>query len=435
MKMQDSLSRQIKDQAHQLGFDLVGIAPAVEAPHWDRLCEWVEQGFHAGMDYIPSRLAAYRHPAGVLPGCRSLVMVGASYPPALPRSVPLGCGRLAAYATRTDYHWLLRRRLRSLAQFVESLAPGTRARAVVDTAPLLERSFSWLAGLGWIGKNTMLIHPKLGSYLLLGAVLTTAELPADSPFSKEYCGRCRACLEVCPTGALVAPFTLDARRCLSYWTIEAKAVPPRQLRLSFDQWLFGCDLCQEVCPWNRRILRTGGFPGSRSPLVVEARQLRQYIDVSSLLQASEESLRSLFEDTPVWRSKPAGLRRNAAIVLGNCLRKEVPDLEKQCAELPPSGQLSRSTVPIAEDAAKDSCPGLSARNSHEWQKVLASALQDADPGVRQAAAWALAGRLTPAVVGILQQALAQEADPEVREEISTILSESSADSRIGGNLS
>jgi len=436
--MDQSLSQQIKKEAQNLGFDLVGIAPAGEAPHWDRLCQWVERGFHAGMEYIPRRLSTYRHPSGVLPGCRSLVMVAASYPPVPLANIPPGLGRIAAYATRTDYHTVLREKLRLLAGFIEALIPGTQTRPAVDTAPLMERSFGWLAGLGWIGKNTMLIHPQFGSYFLLGVVLTTAELPPDPPFSKNYCGRCQACLEVCPTGALVAPFTLDARRCISYWTIEAKTVPPARLRPFFDQWFFGCDLCQQVCPWNRRILRSGGVPGTGSLLVVEARQLPPHVAMSEVLRASDSILRQWFRDTPLWRAKPAGLRRNAAIVLGNCLRKEMPSYENGCSnaagrsDISPSNISSGSATPIGQLTSRSKrSPGDFPENAAQplspqaadWQDVLASALQDPDPCVRRAAAWALAGRPTLTVGSILHEVFARETDPEVRQEISALLSE------------
>ena len=446
-KMNPSLSQQIKKEAQNLGFDLVGIAPATEAPHWDRLCEWVERGFHAGMEYIPRRLSAYRHPSGVLPGCRSLVMVAASYPPVPLANIPPGVGRIAAYATRTDYHTVLREKLRLLAHFIEALIPGTQTRPAVDTAPLMERSFGWLAGLGWIGKNTMLLHPRVGSYILLGAVLTTAELPPDPPFPKNYCGRCQACLEVCPTGALVAPFTLDARRCISYWTIEAKSLPPGHLRPFFDQWFFGCDLCQQVCPWNRRILYSGAVPGTRSPLVVEARQLPPHIAMCEVLRASDSILRQWFRDTPLWRAKPAGLRRNAAIVLGNCLRKEMCSHVTICSDavsrsdigpsnissrsVTPNGQQTSSSIRPPRDFPESAVQPLSSR-ADDWQEVLTSALQDPNPCVRRAAAWALAGRPTATVRSTLHEVLARETDPDVRQEISALLSEISPASTSSG---
>ncbi len=441
--MDQSLSQEIKKAAQNLGFDLGGIAPAGEAPHWDRLCEWVERGFHAGMEYLPRRLAAYRHPSAVLPGCRSLVMVAASYPPVPVPDIPPGLGRIAAYAARTDYHTVLRQKLRLLAGFIEALIPGTQTRPVVDTAPLMERSFGWLAGLGWIGKNTMLIHPKLGSYFMLGAVLTTAELPPDPPFPKGYCGRCQACLEVCPTGALVAPFTLDARRCISYWTIEAKVLPPRELRPLLDQWFFGCDLCQQVCPWNRRILRWRGFPGTRSALVVEARQLRPWVDLCEVLQASDNTLRQWFRHTPLWRAKPAGLRRNAAIVLGNCLRKETQAQGDECLELIPRSHGLVRLEPLRPEHLNESIASVGqffknaehslSAHPDKWEQVLLSALADPNPSVRQAAVWAVAGRPTPTAKSILREVFGRETDPEVRQEISALLPEIPANSGPPGN--
>jgi epoxyqueuosine reductase len=222
-----------------------------------------------------------------------------------------GVGRVARYARGQDYHDVLRGRLKDLLAWVQQQAPGTRGRAVVDTAPLLERDFARRAGLGWIGKNTMLINKRLGSYCFLGALLLDLDLPPDASHGTTHCGTCTACLEACPTQAFVAPGQLDARRCISYLTIELRTAIPVDLRPQTGDWLFGCDICQEVCPWNRKA------PVASEP-AFHGRPELDAIDARELLGLSEVAFRSRFRGTALMRTKRSGLLRNAAILLGNC---------------------------------------------------------------------------------------------------------------------
>jgi epoxyqueuosine reductase len=221
-------------------------------------------------------------------------------------------GRVARYAQGPDYHPLLWARLRELADWFHATVPGHDVRGVCDTAPLLERDFARRAGLGWVGKNTMLIHPKYGSYFFLAAILTSAELPPSAAFDTKHCGTCTACLEACPTSAFPKPGVLDATRCISYFTIEHHGPSPAELRPQFQDWLFGCDVCQEVCPWNtkppRQRLVLSDFPHDD--------QFMQ-LDAISVLKQTEAEFRQRFRGTALWRAKWSGLRRNAAIVLGN----------------------------------------------------------------------------------------------------------------------
>jgi epoxyqueuosine reductase len=209
-------------------------------------------------------------------------------------------GKIARYAAGPDYHDVLRERLNQLLDWTQTEFPGTRGRGVVDTAPLLERDFARRAGLGWIGKNTMLINKHRGSYFFLGALLLDLELTPDAPHELSHCGTCTACLDACPTDAFAGPGWLDARKCISYLTIELRSPVPAGLRPGVGDWLFGCDVCQEVCPWNRK-------DESQPDLV----------DAAELLSLTEEQFRSRYRGTAIYRTKRRGLLRNAAIVLGN----------------------------------------------------------------------------------------------------------------------
>ncbi len=308
----DTLEARLKTEARRLGFEPVGIAPASPADDFDRLSDWLASGFAGEMDYLNRHAAARRHPSAVLPEVRSVVMVGLNYQtesvPAGEGETPAARGRVARYARGPDYHDVLRDRLKQLLAWLRRERPECRGRGVVDTAPLLERDFARRAGLGWLGKNTMLINKRLGSYLFLGALLVDVELRPDEPFAARHCGTCTACLDACPTRAFVGPGLLDARRCISYLTIELRTEVPEDLRTGLGDWVFGCDVCQEVCPWNRKAPPATAFP---------VRADLESLDLLELLGLSEEEFRVRFHGTALTRPKRAGLLRNAALVLGN----------------------------------------------------------------------------------------------------------------------
>jgi len=262
------------------------------------------------MRYLDTRAEAYEHPEHVLPGARSLLVLGAAYRTADPHSPSAAQGRVSRYAWGTDYHPLIRDRLHRLADFHRRLVPEAPVRGVVDTAPLLERDFARLAGLGWIGKNTLLLNRRLGSWLFLAVLLTSEDLLYDEPFAADHCGTCRACLDACPTQALVAPYQLDARRCISYLTIELDEPSPEEFRPGQGDWLFGCDACQEVCPWNRRAAQ------SAEPGFQPAEGMNP-LDLAALFSLDDAAFRARFRRTPLSRPKRAGILRSAAIVLGN----------------------------------------------------------------------------------------------------------------------
>lgn len=334
------LSAALKSEAHRLGFELVGIAPAVTPAGLPAFQDWLDRGFAGEMGYLERRQEAYSHPDGVLPGVRSVVMLGLNYRTAEPVDPALGEGRVSRYAWgTTDYHTVLRERLKQLAAFIKHKVPEARTRGIVDTAPLLERDFARLAGLGWFGKNTLLINKRQGSWLFLAALLTDLELEYDSPHQTSHCGTCTRCLDACPTDAFDAPFVLDARKCISYLTIELRGPIPEPLRSGMGDWLFGCDICQDVCPWNRKA------PVSEDTTFAPRTEFRP-ADARRLLKLSESEFQAEFVGTPLERPGRAGILRNAAIVLGN------------------SGD--QAVVPD-----------------------LIEALSDAAPEVREAAAWAL----------------------------------------------
>lgn len=366
--MDHSLTLAVKACARGLGFDLVGITTADPLPeHGERIAQWVAAGMHGEMDYMSQHMPKAAHPADVAEGARSIVVVGLAYhwdatePP--PGSLS---GRISSYARGTDYHLVMQQRLAQLAGFL--LEHGARlARYYVDTGPILDRAVAHRAGLGWFGKNTMLITKTgYGSYVFPGEVLTNLELQPDQP-AEGSCGRCRICLDRCPTGAIVAPFVVDARRCISYLTIELRGWIPRELRPLMQTWVFGCDVCQDVCPHNALVRQ--GKHEEFAP-----RRDVAFPDLIELLHIDEHTYQERFHHSAIKRAKRGGLRRNAAVALGN-LRDP-------------------RAVP-----------------------ALARALDDDDPVIRGHAAWALGRIADQPARAALQARSAIEADPAVRDEI------------------
>jgi len=319
-----AVAEAIKSEATRIGFELVGIAPAGPPDSLEHFNEWLRCNYDGEMGYLKRRRDAYDDPGQVLDGTVSLVMLGMIYrsrtePPlgslpgeGLDRVRPQVPATVSRYATGThDYHAVLRDRLRTLGDFVHDRLPGCRTRGIVDTAPLLERDFARRAGLGWFGKNTMLLNRQQGSWFFLAALLVDRELEPDPAHDTNHCGTCTLCLEACPTDAFPEPYVLDARRCISYLTIETRDAPvPRDLRSGIGDWLFGCDICQDVCPWNR------DAPASGEP-AFEPRPDLLPADAVELLSLDEATFSERFEPTPLERPGRVGLVRNAAIVTGN----------------------------------------------------------------------------------------------------------------------
>ena len=324
------LTDRLKAHAALLGFDSVGVAPAVAPPGYPDFLQWLGQGRAAGMDYMERHAASRAHPASVLENVRSVIVVSLVYgrnePPAddlLPTQ-----GKVARYARGADYHRVLWDRLEALLGWLRDQLPAVRGRAVADTAPLLERDFARLAGLGWIGKNTMLINRRLGSFTFLGALLVDAELVYDSPHQANHCGSCTRCLEACPTQAFDGPYELDARRCISYWTIEHRGIVPDEAAAQLHGWVFGCDVCQDVCPWNRKA------PSGRLP---ELDSRAEWTDPDLIDWLCRDALewRSLLSDRAA-RAKRAGFSAQCRAGAGHPAHPEaVPAL---AARLDDSGE-------------------------------------------------------------------------------------------------
>ncbi|MFQ5678038.1 MAG: tRNA epoxyqueuosine(34) reductase QueG [Gemmatimonadota bacterium] len=308
-----------------LGFCQVGFAPAEPPAHAGFYREWLRRGWHGEMGYLVREDAVRRRLSlqESLPGCRSVIVVSLSYAPEAAGRAPEGAGDplfpvVARYAADRDYHAVFEERLGRLAERIEELAPGTRTLPYVDYGPVLERDHAQRAGLGWIGKNTLLIHPELGSYLLLGELLTTLELPPDGPFEPDRCGTCTRCLEACPTGAIRGPRELDARLCISYLTIELRGSIPAELRPLLGNRIFGCDICQEVCPWNADpTAPDDASPGGRvrpgSPVAPST--MIEWAE--ELLGLDADSFRARYRRSVFYRPGRDGLLRNLCVGLGN----------------------------------------------------------------------------------------------------------------------
>jgi len=403
-----SVDGALRERAAELGFALIGVAEARPSDHGSHYAGWLARDLHGEMGYLarPDALLRRLDVDRTLPGARSVVVVADAYyaedRPGMPGDASRGV--IARYARGADYHRVLRRKLSRLLEWVRAEAGvPVEGRVYVDTGPLLERELARRAGLGWFGRNTMLIHPRKGSYFFLGALLLDLPLPADAPFAEDRCGSCHACLDACPTGALLgrnevgAP-VMDARRCISYLTIEQRGPIPRELRPLIGNRIYGCDICQEVCPFNIKFARpsseprygargpgeppdgvepdptvpAGWHPGTRSPALVDL--LRTALD--------EGSWESFSRGSPMRRAGRAGFARNVCVALGNW------------------GDPSAVSV-------------------------LSQALKDPHPLVRAHAAWALGRIASDEAVRTLRDGLLEEEESSVRDEVERALEASS----------
>ncbi len=309
-------STAIKARAAALGLDVCGVTGADPARHAAFYRQWTAEGKAGEMQWLAREPERRTDPRIVLPGARSLIVAGVNYWQPQPR----GRGRIARYALGEDYHHVLLEKLESLA--AEIIGNGEKAKVYVDTGPVLEKPLAERAGIGWQGKSTMLIHPRLGPWLLLGEIITTLELEPDAPH-RDHCGSCSKCITACPTGAITAPYQLDARRCIAYLTIELKGSIPEELRPLIGDRVYGCDECLDVCPWNRFAQTTretrflaGETDEKRDPL-------------HALLEISAPEFKRRFARSPILRVKRRGLLRNVCVVLGNIgTADDLPALEK-----------------------------------------------------------------------------------------------------------
>jgi epoxyqueuosine reductase len=329
--MTEGARHAIRERGRVLGFDDCRFTTASPPDHAGEFQRWLATGHHGEMAYLARNAHKRIDPSRVLAGARSVITLAVSYnvDGVGPGREVNGTGVVARYARFSDYHDVLGERLKMLAQFVDKLGPAdTRSLWYVDTGPLLERDLAQRAGLGFVGKHTSLINRKLGNWIFLGEIITTLEIEPDAP-EKNHCGSCRRCLDACPTAAITAPFQLDARRCISYLTIELKGPIPLEFRAAIGTRIYGCDDCLAVCPWNR-FAREGALmrPHYRSALAAP--------DLLELLSLDDAGFKRRFAGTPIPRAKRRGLLRNVCVALGNCGdRNALPALNRAATDPEP----------------------------------------------------------------------------------------------------
>lgn len=337
------LKQAIKDEASRLGFVLAGFTSAEPPPHFSTFERWLAHDRHGSMAYMVREDARLKRgdPHRLMPECRTILVLGVPY------SKPVGTvrsegpdkqprGRVAAYAWGEDYHRILPGRLTEIVGFIErKVGHPVRSRWYTDTGPILERDLAQRAGLGWIGKNTCLINPRKGSYFLLAEILLDLEFEPDAPFATDHCGSCTRCIEACPTECILPDRTLEAARCISYLTIESREAIPPALRPSLGEWIFGCDVCQIVCPWNRFAAEAGDdafrpVADSAEPILTEEMRL------------SKDEFKNKYKNSAVMRPARGGYLRNVAVAIGN---------SGQAMTLPVLQRASRDADPLLRDHA------------------------------------------------------------------------------------
>ncbi len=298
----------VKSWAHEEHFDLCGVARAGPSDPDGNLRAWLGSGYHGSMSWLARSIETREDVRIKVPGAQSVVVVARNYYSERPEK-PAGTGRVARYAWGRDYHRVLRKPLLRVARRMDAITEGAQSYCCIDSGPVLERSWAARAGIGAVGKNSLILNRELGSWFFLGAIVTTLELTPDSPV-EDLCGTCTACIDACPTGAIVESKVVDSTRCISYHTIENRHEVPESLGRSFGDWVFGCDVCQEVCPWNRfrKVTTENDF---------HARTEQAHPNLPALEEVSDEQFNRQFEGTPLRRAKASGLRRNARIARRN----------------------------------------------------------------------------------------------------------------------
>ncbi|HVD61572.1 MAG TPA: tRNA epoxyqueuosine(34) reductase QueG [Gemmatimonadaceae bacterium] len=302
----------IKAQALGLGFDLVGLTKLGEVESFPHFEEWLNRDYAGDMTYLERGKEKRRDTTLPFPGAKSAIVVAMNYDGSQPS------GPIARYARGDDYHDIMTSKLDSLREWIESqIGEPVRGKSYVDTGPILERDLARKAGLGWIGKNTNLLNPQIGSFFFIGSLLVDLELDADTPFESDHCGTCTRCIEACPTQAITEPRVLDATKCISYLTIESRSEIPDDLRSSVGELLYGCDICQDVCPWNIRFSKELTEPALAPRTEFTSRNSRDL--ALEIIEMDDEKFRERFRASPMKRAKLSGLQRNARVVLENAV--------------------------------------------------------------------------------------------------------------------
>jgi epoxyqueuosine reductase len=366
-----ALNSRIREEALRLGFFKVGIAPVGPLPHEEYFRKWLEEGLHGEMRYLEYQAPKRRNPGLVLADARSLLILAMNYCTGAELTDAPMRGRISRYAWGDDYHAAISRRLKRMLDFIRTLEPSAQGRCYVDTGPIMEKVWGAQTGLGWMGKHTNLITREKGSWFFIGVILLNIELACDRK-EKDFCGSCGRCIQSCPTGAILAPYVLDARLCISYLTIELRGSIPRRLRPLIGNRIYGCDDCQEACPWNR-------FATVNPEKGFEPREGNYMPDLTPLARITPEEFKSRFENSPILRATRDGFVRNVLVALGNSKRDEA--------------------VPALEEALRE----------------------DESPLARSHAAWALGQIAAARTRRILESALVREADAAVIGEIRAAL--------------
>lgn len=352
----------VVEACQRLGFALAGTCLVSPSNHAEQYLTWLREGKHGTMEYLARNTDLRADPRLLLPGARSAVMVADIYhergrppnsQPTAPRTSPVG--KIAKYARGRDYHKVMKKRLHTLCDQLRAEHPSAEFRAFVDTAPFMEREVAQLAGLGWIGKHTLLIHPRLGSYFLLGGILTTLDIAPPSSTVSDHCGTCTRCIDACPTQA-ITPHSVDASRCISYLTIENRAAIDPQFHEAIGDWLYGCDICQDVCPHNSP--RAEGIPvGVMNSDYTPRRDSLTLLDV---LGWTEDDRLHAFAGTAMTRATLAMMKRNAVIVAGNAIKNGCPDPHREAL----LQRLKELAQDLAETPELASLAGATLRRLH-----------------------------------------------------------------------
>jgi len=360
----------LEAMARDLGFHALRVASVGPTPFADHVQHWADAGLHGEMDWFERTLPERLDPRRRMPEARSAVVLAVDHATTVPPDPGGRTGRVARYAWGRDYHNLVGKRLDKLKRALRR--EGVACWGGVDTAPIVERAWAHAAGLGQTGKNCVQLVPAKGSYLVLAVLFVDLDLPPDAPLARDHCGACTRCLVGCPTDAFQGPRRLDARRCISYWTIEDPGLPPRDLRPGFGRWVFGCDVCQEVCPHN-----------TAAPDTVEAdfAPRHAWLDLDALVWADDEALMTRFIGTPLRRPRATGLKRNALLVLGNLGDEGAVPVARHALQHPAAVVRAMAVWSLARlDALPDAPPDDAPEVMNEWTAAHHGTVPLAHPG-------------------------------------------------------
>lgn len=362
------LTESIRCQARTLGLDALGVAPVSALPQ-DRLQTWLQQGFQGEMAWMERHTEKRLDPRKILPDAQSVISAALNYyhPYPLPYDRPRQ-GVISRYASGDDYHQVLESRLRQLLEFIQKQDPGAQGKVYVDTGPVLDKYWAAASGIGWLGKHTNVLNRSLGSWFFLGEILLNRRLEYDVP-GPDHCGSCRRCIDACPTGAIVQPYVLDSRRCISYLTIELRSDLPEEFRPAMGNLVYGCDICQDVCPWNRK-----AKPSSVSELA--PRPAHRSPSLRSLARLSPQAFRDTFRNSPIRRAKWRGLMRNVAVAMGNSRDPSLVGELKRLLQVEDAMVRRHAAWALAQIATEEAWQALQERQKRETDELTARTLTD-----------------------------------------------------------